>query len=714
MEKCWFRIRMLCISLVVIFCVCFSVYAEEVYLEEVVDSKIIDSVSEKDTTIDNNNAESEKNKETVTVLSPVIVTATRVEQSLADVPQRSTVISTKDCETPLVKSVEDVLRQSSDVRVSNFGGVGSPTSISIRGTNSNQSLYMIDGRPINSVNNGGFDFSKLPVESVDQIEIIRGPGSSLYGSNALGGVINIISKKPISDKPTVRTKTSYGGYNTVYQSGEHGWNLGKYGYYVSGNYIATDGYRTNGDYRGYNVSASAFFEPFDTFKMDYSFIYHQDNIGVPGPRPQEGVPAQYGTSEITSYVDRNKSRDFFSALKVTADPHEKVRVTSRFYYDFSKLRSNQRFAGLDPTTFVGITVDNDNTFDTYAIGTDFQVDLELFEGNTFSTGVDIRRESLRAWTKQYNLGTGDILTESYWKPHVLKRGVWLQDQWQIGEKLWVQAAIRYDWHTYFHSKWNPSAGLVYHITPTTQFKFSGGQSFRAPTFNDLFWPVGGNRDLQPEKGYSGEWGIDQQLCDKKVNVHAGIVAWYIRDKIQWFPDTRTGNWTPQNMNGQRLVGLELAMTWKPIEKLKLYCGYNWYRSRQVNSEITFSNGLITRTENVWRRAAFIPKHQIHFGASYVFPWKMKVDCVGNFRGDRVNYYSDWSNWPNVGMLTKKLGKIFTVDLTVSQELLEHADVYFLMKNLFNDEGSESFGTAFLDRNYPIMPFYVEAGVKVEF
>ena len=199
MEKCWFRIRMLCISLVVIFCVCFSVYAEEVYLEEVVDSKIIDSVSEKDTTIDNNNAESEKNKETVTVLSPVIVTATRVEQSLADVPQRSTVISTKDCETPLVKSVEDVLRQSSDVRVSNFGGVGSPTSISIRGTNSNQSLYMIDGRPINSVNNGGFDFSKLPVESVDQIEIIRGPGSSLYGSNALGGVINIISKKPISD-----------------------------------------------------------------------------------------------------------------------------------------------------------------------------------------------------------------------------------------------------------------------------------------------------------------------------------------------------------------------------------------------------------------------------------------------------------------------------------------------------------------------------------
>ncbi|HRZ86755.1 MAG TPA: TonB-dependent receptor [bacterium] len=649
-----------------------------------------------------------------TVLSPIIVTATRSSESVFDIPQSCTIIDSGETESPMVKNMADIMRDYSDVRVDSFGSVGAQTTVSIRGLNSNQSLYLLDGRPINDINNGGFDFSKLPVENVERVEVVRGPGSSLYGSNALGGMVNIITKVPESKRPTFSSKSSYGMFGTFDQAFSHGLNLGMFGYQVSGNYLTSDGYRQNSDYRGYNVAGQSFFKPFELLRFDYSFLYHQDALGVPGAEPREGTVAPYGTSEVTSTVDRNRNRDFYSSVKATADLSEKLTAAGRFYYDFQKLRGFQRYAGLDPNTWANITIDNDTLFDTYTVGTDYQVDYELWAGNDLSSGVDVRTEQLRGWNAEYKLDNGDTVSNTSWKPHVRRYGIWLEDKWQVAKILRLQSAIRYDWHQYFHGSWNPSAGMVLDVTPDTQFKVSGGKAYRAPTFNDLFWPQGGNRALVPEKGWSGEWAVDQQFCKKKVNLHAGIVAWYMIDKIQWFPDTQTGNWTPQNMNSQRLVGLELAGTWKPTQRLKLYCGWNYYRSQQVTKEIQYDDGATRITDTVWRRAAFIPRHMVNFGTSYEFPWKMRVEANGTLRTDRVNYYTDWTNWPNVGMNTKKLGEIFTVDLLVSQDLLKYANVYLLMRNLFDAEGSEMFGSSYNDRDYPIMPFYMETGVKVSF
>jgi outer membrane cobalamin receptor len=660
--------------------------------------------------------EAEKDKKAVGevhTLAPVMVTASRMEEMLFDVPQRSTIIEESAMKEPVVKDAADVLRDYSDVEVNSFGPLGAQTNVSIRGTNANQSLVLIDGRPVNDINNGAFDFSKYPVENIERIEVMRGPASALYGSNALGGVINIITKKPVSRTPTLYTKTSYGGYNTFYQGASHGLNLGNVGYNVSGNYVTSAGYRDNSDYQAYNVAVQTFAKPYDRLEIDTAISFHDDHIGIPGARPAEGTIARYGNSEVTSTFDRNYNQNFYSSVTTTYAVTDTIHFKNILNYDVQKLRSFQKYDGWDAVNFATFIADNDNVFDTSTLGYDFQLDAEIFENNTLLFGTDFHRDSLSGWTKETDNYSGQVMSESKWNPHVLKRGVYLQDQWRVVEKLKLNAAVRYDWHQYFYSRWSPSAGLVYDLTPATQVKFSGGNGFRAPTFNDLFWPQGGNPSLRPEQNWSWEWAVDQQVCANKGNLHAGIVYWETKDKIQWFPDN-TGWWFPRNMNKQNLLGLELCTDWKPIPALKLGGGWNYYFSRQLNREIIFDNGVTQVTEDNWRRGAYIPRHQIYFNTSYEFPWKMTVELVGRFKGDVVNYYYDYYQWPNQRINTKSLDNIMLCDLTITQKVTKHASVYLLMSNLFGEQGSEKFGPRYNDRDYPIMPYYMEAGVQLSF
>lgn len=148
------------------------------------------------------NVKAEENEDYF-LLDEVVVIASKYPEKIMDAPVSTTVVTEEDIEEKNVQNAADLLRDIAGIHISDYGVLSGKKTISIRGSNSNQVLVMIDGQPINSSQNGEADLSQIPVEIIERIEISKDPASSLYGANALGGVVNIITKEAIEQEMIV-------------------------------------------------------------------------------------------------------------------------------------------------------------------------------------------------------------------------------------------------------------------------------------------------------------------------------------------------------------------------------------------------------------------------------------------------------------------------------------------------------------------------------
>src|SRR5712692_2085108 len=192
--------------------------------------------------------------EDVQKLPPLVAISTRVETPQEDVTTSVTVIDEKEIKRQHAETVLDALRNVPGVDVVQSGSRGNITSVFIRGSNSNQVLVLVDGMEVNSATIGLFDFAHLLTDNVEKIEILRGAGGALYGSKAVGGVINIITKKGAG--PLQATLSAQGGNGATHREvlGLSG-SSGALSYSLSSSYIGTDGFRVNDDYRNGAISA---------------------------------------------------------------------------------------------------------------------------------------------------------------------------------------------------------------------------------------------------------------------------------------------------------------------------------------------------------------------------------------------------------------------------------------------------------------------------
>ena len=130
-----------------------------------------------------------------------------------------------------------------------------------------------------------------------------------------------------------------------------------------------------------------------------------------------------------------------------------------------------------------------------------------------------------------------------------------------------------------------------------------------------------------------------------------LFRWEVKDKIQWIPDAN-GNWQPQNVNEQDTWGGEVGIQWNPLKELSLSLGYTYLDSKQKNREL--KDALLNTTEIVERRAAAVPQHQARLSIGYLSCWKTRFNLTGRYVGDRVFYYDDYSAYPTVNQLEKKI------------------------------------------------------------
>ena len=435
--------------------------------------------------------------ETSIALSDVVVTASRTPQPREAVIADVTVINNEEIERTGQSTLVELLAQQSGIEITSSGGAGTISSIFVRGANSGHVVVLVDGMRIDSATLGSTAFENLPVGQIERIEILRGPASSLYGQDAIGGVIQIFTKKG-DGAIKLNANVGYGTYNT--KRADAG---------VSGSI---------GDTRfALNISSldTHSFSAIDTKNKDYNDNDPYRNLAFSGNISQQielghELGFQFFHSKGTVHFD-NSCPLFDASFNCVTTPFDSKSDAKQYSY---AIFSNNQFTDFWLSKVrIGEGVDESRTFDVTSItGGDFyktrqfqinwQNDFKLPLGvlTLLYDGLEQRLNS----TVNYNLNmrTNHGLVTSY----LLNKGAHS-----------FQTSIRHDNNSQFGDITTGNIGYGFSFTPEWRVTASYGNAYKAPTFNDLYFPLYGNPNLKPEKSRNIESGLRYDTKDTKIS-----------------------------------------------------------------------------------------------------------------------------------------------------------------------------------------------------
>lgn len=456
------------------------------------------------------------------ILSDVLVTATRTERTAESALAAVTVITRAEIERRQAQSLAEVLRGVPGLTLSNNGGAGKATSVFLRGTNADHVLVLVDGIKVGSATLGTASFENLPLAQVERIEIVRGPRASLYGSEAIGGVIQIFTRKgggAIRSDAKV-TLGSYGTTNAVAGlggGGTQGWFDARI------NHQETQGFNAC---RGSLVAGCFVIEP----DKDG---YRNASLGLSGGyRFDNGVTADLNLLRADSF---SKSDGSVWAGNETRAAQQVVAGVLKFAplqaWNLT-LRSGQSRDDSD-LFFNGAYIDR---YYTRRDSLSWQNDWALAEDHLLTAGLDYARDNISSSRAFAQTTRGN-------------RALFGQYQGEFGAHN-LQASLRRDQNQQFGGHDTGGLAYGYALNDGLRLSASYGTAFKAPTFNQLYYPGFGNAALRPESSRSIEIGIDGQVADGKWSMHAYRTG--IADLIGFDAVT----FAPANINSVRLTGVE--------------------------------------------------------------------------------------------------------------------------------------------------------------
>ena len=473
-------------------------------------------------------------------IKEVVVTATRTEKEQKDVTQSVTVITAEDIKKSGATTAAEVIERTSGVELNDYGTRGSLNNISIRGASFQQVLVLLDGRRMNSSSAGGFDMSNLPVlvDEIDRIEIVRGASSALYGTDAVGGVVNIITKTTTTAETSVTGEAGSHGYQSVAVANAN--KMGKFSYALSAGKEKSDGFRTNSDLDKTIAGAKFGYELSQDSSLEMSADYLEKQIGVPG---SEQFP-----SPLAQEWDRNTGASLTYRTKFSKELDLRLNA----YENRDKIVYKDPDFALD-SKHVGKTT-----------GAEAQTNWMVNSWNQLSAGVEVKEDHLTS------TDAGEH-TASLW-------AAYLQDEISIGEPLIVVIGGRNDSHSVYGDKFSPRVSARYLIAgPGTIIRASAGEAFRAPTLNDLYWSFDGfamgNANLKPETSKEYEGGVEQPF-GKGNSVKVIAFERKVKDLIQWQPDANF-IYSPVNIGKARITGYEAEVKLVPVEQLTWAVNYTY-------------------------------------------------------------------------------------------------------------------------------------------
>jgi len=611
-------------------------------------------------------------------LGQVVVTATRTQRQIANIPASVSVIGSEDIKASAFERVDDILRATAGLNVDYHYGmhtVAGNRPVNLRGTGGygERTLVLVDGVPQNNANNGWVEWSQIPKEAIERIEIVRGPSSALYGSNAMGGVINIITKKPEKGRETWLQQSvgTMGTWSTKLTQQE---KIGKWGYFITGGYGESD---------GYNASKPR-------FSYDIKRFSREDRI----------------LAKLFYDIDEDSGVSFgFSRY------HHKLGRGRKYFYGYTE---NYRywldwFRNDEKVQWKGQLFVNDDKWDSYfdkapnynslyrrevipmlAIGGSLQSSIELSNWNSLTIGVDYKHSDLEKKDRYYSgppRSSGVEGKQRYISTFINDEIKLFDDALIVslgGRFDYIKAYDGKNWDTnpgndYDNnfssedwSRFSPKLGVAWHLSESTTLKSSIGKGFKAPSLYELYTTltrgplyIECNPELKPEKVLSYDLTLEH-LFSEFLMGRASIYQSHAKDFIGYDTITST-HWKRDNISKVRMRGIEMELEGIMSQQWQWFANYTYNESkiREYSADSSVEGNFLPYT----------PRHKVGLGLTYTNPQLFDSRLVFNYRNKR---YTDNEN-------TSKLDSSCTVDFSISRQVSKNCELALNIENLFDDD-----------------------------
>jgi len=606
-------------------------------------------------------------------LDEVVISGTRSATGNLLKAERSamplTVISRRTIELMGSRRLDEVLKEQTGVSiVSNIGGGARSVGLQMQGFGSEYIMILIDGQPMVGRNSGNFDLSRISVSNIERIEIIKGASSCLFGSDALGGAVNIITRHGAT-QPQGLAAFNYGSLNITDASleGETPFLSQRGSAGISANYYRTDGFNTNPRY----IQSGTTAPPYDNYALQGRFRYRLSknsslNLGARYGLRKSFMAKDFGLGIISGDSQDEKDLNLSASLDHSFRPG--LRSMSRYYFTY--FSSDQSVAWQQSNTVVS--------------GDIFKQRLHRFEQQfAYAAGRQLKLTgglggSLETMNDASLTDAGTLSTFfSY-----------VQGDWQLSKKLGAMGGLRYDRNNSYGSSVNPGFGMQYQVNTRLSIKAGAGTGFKAPDFRTMYlvfynpaanYLVVGNEvlaetleelqeggqiseirqyllgqlggNLKAERSTSFNTGMVWQPASA-VKLEAGLFYHRLRNQINSVQVATGSNnrniYTYQNLPRAVNKGIDVSLVLSPVKDLEVSAGYQYLEAKDLSIQDSIHAGNWPYNQNIHdpeTGSSYTPKpsdywgienrsrHMFNLRAFYFYrPWNINLNIRANYRG----------------------------------------------------------------------------------
>ncbi len=571
----------------------------------------------------------------------IVVTASGFEQPREQVGQAITVITQDDLERTQTSVISDLLRTVPSVAVARNGGIGGVTSVFIRGGDSSQTLVLIDGVRINdpSSPNAAFDFGSLLTGNIGRIEVLRGPNSVIWGSQAIGGVINVQTIEP-TDALTVNARAEYGYRNTAQGTANVSGKSGIFSSSIGGGYFRSDGISalaagTERDgYKNASANGKLKIAVSDDIGIDLRAYYNKGKVQFDDP---------FGATPNTFPETENEQFVGYAGLNVRLFDGKLANRLSYSRTDLGRVGTEDGVAFSFNVNALKGAIDRFEYHGSFAI----------VEAATLVFGIEHERSFASTFFPE---GGGTAPDQARTRVtsgfgQMILRPV---------SGLTLTGGIRHDDYSQYGGQTTLGGNFAY--TPNdgkTVIRGTYAEGFRAPTLTEALLPFG-NTTLKPETAKSFDLGLEHSLLDGAISASATFFRRTSQNLITFSFLT----FQSENISRARAEGVEFALALRPAPGLRINANYSLVNAKSRSADATFGNRLARR-----------PKDQASLSVDWASSWKVTLGSTITITGD------SFDNLAN----TRRLDGFVLASFRASYPITDKVELFGRIENAFDEK-----------------------------
>jgi outer membrane cobalamin receptor len=624
-------------------------------------------------------AEEKAEDNDVFTLDEIIVSATKTAERRGDISNSVILIDREDIRSSTANGFGDMLGNENGIDLRTRGNYGGAIQeVHIRGMGADGALVLVNGIVINLPSVGSANISGISLNGIEKIEVVKGSGSLLYGTGAMAGVIDIITRRPQKGVVDLDLSAGYGSDDTYEIAAAHGMFLtDDLGYYLTANRKETDGFRSNAGLNHKDISLNLIYDNEDGPDISIYGDYTDRLYGNPGVKSPPGTSdfiingIKLYDSESSNLLNEGGDKDMHLAFDINGAPLDRLRLNLKGTYTGME--------SYNKNVYYFFTLSGSKTWVTNKVnGLEGNMDIDLFKGINLLVGAEYKRyrwENRGITLDENGADINGTETEAAAGLHTF--GLLTEAQYRPNDNIKIIAGLRREMHSEFGTEYVPRYGMVISPYKNTAIKLNYGYHYNAPTPNALFWPyedwgwgmgTQGNRNLRPETGKHSDAGVEQSFLNDNIFVNITYFKWDIKDKISWIPDA-SFFYTPQNLDRYKSRGWEIGMETRPLHNLTFSIAY------------TYTDAVEEISGGVARKALYTSDNYFKSSMKYLNDAGFNASATIRYTGERPAYYA-LNNDPEPSVT---LDSYYTIDLKLEKTFLDKWVLSLQCNNLLDKE-----------------------------